>query len=101
MAFHQPWQTVSEITTLWKLQVLLRLLPRESSRAFAATLVLGGVCGLVAVAFHGNLQWASIRASGLLSAVPSPFGFLGIVLLPALAAWVAGIVLVRSRLPAA
>lgn len=99
---NRPRQSLAELATLWKVQVLLRLLPRESTRAFAATLVLGAVCGLVAVAFHGSLEWASDHVWALLAGIRSPLlGAVGIVLAPALAAWIAGVLLVRSRLPAA
>ncbi|HXP91613.1 MAG TPA: chloride channel protein [Fibrobacteria bacterium] len=99
--FHKPRQSLAELGILWRVQVLLRLLPRESTRAFAATLVLGAVCGLVTVAFHGSLEWASYKVGFLLREIPSPYGAFGIILVPALAAWLAGILLVRSRLPAA
>jgi CIC family chloride channel protein len=98
---NKPRQTLSELSTLWKVQVLLRLLPRESARSFAATLVLGVLCGLVAVAFHGSLEWTSGKVLGLFHVLPRSLSAIGLVLLPALAAWVSGILLVRSRLPAA
>jgi len=99
--FHKPRQSLAEIGMLWKVQVLLRLLPRESQRAFAATLFLGAACGLVTVAFHGSLEWASYKVGHILHAIPSPYGALGIILVPALAAWIAGVILVRTKLPAA
>jgi CIC family chloride channel protein len=99
---NKPRQSLAELATVWKVQVLLRLFPRESTRAFAATLVLGAVCGLVAVAFHGSLEWASSHVWALLAGIRSPvFGAVGIILVPALAAWIAGTILVRSKLPAA
>lgn len=98
--FHRPRQILSELSTLWKIQVLLRLLPRESTRAFVATLVLGSACGLVAVAFHGSLEWSGAQASALLHMLPGPAGAAGLILLPAVCAWVAGVLLVKSRLPA-
>jgi len=91
----------SELSTLWKIQVLLRILPNETSRVFAATLAMGALCGLVAVAFHGSLQWSTNRVAQFLASLPAAARMLGIVVLPGIAAWIAGVVLVRSRLPAA
>lgn len=99
--FHKPRQILSELSTLWKIQVLLRHFPRESTRAFVATLILGSVCGLVAVAFYGSLEWSSGKASELLHMLPGPLTAAGLIALPAVCAWIAGILLVRSRLPAA
>lgn len=100
MLFRKPKQALAELTILWKIQVLLRLLPRESSRAFVATLVLGSACGLVAVAFHGSLEWAGLVAKEAMDDMPTPLRAATMILLPALAAWIAGAILVRSRLPA-
>lgn len=99
--YNKPRQVLSELSTLWKIQVLLRLLPRESTRAFVATLILGAACGLVAVAFHGSLEWAGhvVRRIGENLPAGGRAGFM--ILSPAIAAWVAGVLLVRSRLPAA
>jgi chloride channel protein, CIC family len=41
------------------LRRFLRLAPNEKNRLFVLTVVIGGVCGLAAVAFHGAIQLAS------------------------------------------
>lgn len=97
----KPRQLVSELSTLWKIHVLLRVLPMESTRAFAATLALGAAAGLVAVAFHGSLEWAGSTASSVLSRLPGPAAAAGLIALPAACAWIAGIFLIRTGLPAA
>jgi len=99
--FHKPRTILGELSTLWKIQVLLRLMPNESTRAFTATLVLGALCGLVAVAFHGSLEWTSASVRWAMDKFPSMARGPVLVVLPALCAWVAGVLLVRSKLPAA
>lgn len=42
----------------WVVRTTLRASPTESQRVFALTLALGGICGLVAVAFHLAIQGA-------------------------------------------
>jgi len=99
--YHKPRSIVRELSTLWKIQVLLRFLPRESSRAFAATLFLGALCGLIAVGFHGSLEAASHWAGRLHDVSAFHLGWVLVVVLPMASAWVAGLLLVRSGLPAA
>ncbi|MEO7328370.1 MAG: chloride channel protein [Minicystis sp.] len=49
------WKRLKRFRRLWRLywvRVELRLVPTEAQRLFALTMVIGVVCGLVAVAFH-------------------------------------------------
>ncbi|HNY31238.1 MAG TPA: chloride channel protein [Fibrobacteria bacterium] len=94
-------RVVAEFSILWRIHILLRLFPKESTRVFLATLVLGGVCGWIAVAFHGSLGLTLRKAEGLVSAAPSSLQPFFVILLPGVAAWIAGAFLVVSRLPAA
>lgn len=64
-----------------------------------ATIVLGVVSGLVAVLFHVALEVVSDSAAKTVDAVPAWLAPLVIVAMPALAAWIAGVVIVRSGLP--
>ena len=96
---YRPRTILRELSTLWKIQVLLRFLPSEDTRAVVATVVLGVLCGLVAVAFHGSLTWTAEHVAAISRRLPAPLSMVFLVLLPALGAWVAGIILVRSRLP--
>lgn len=64
-----------------KLQLLgafIRLMPSESQRVFALTLVAGLLCGLAAVAFHLSIIWAESWLEGAALASPR-FLSLGIV----------------------
>ena len=64
-----------------KLQLLgafIRLMPSESQRVFALTLVAGVLCGLAAVAFHLSIIWAESWLEGAALASPR-FLSLGIV----------------------
>jgi len=101
LALRGPRAASREISTLWKTRVLLRLLPQESARILAIHLVLGMTCGLVAVAFHGTLQASSALVARLLASVPSPVSIALLLVLPAGSAALAGVLLVRSGLPAA
>lgn len=48
------WTELSD----YVLRTFLRLVPTEQQRLFALTLVIGGVCGLAAVAFHAMIRLA-------------------------------------------
>lgn len=96
------WQATSEeLSTLWKTQILLRLLPAIPARILGLNIVLGMVCGLLAVAFHGGLQASSALVGRILQSLPSFASFVMLLVLPAIGAWIAGVILVRSGLPAA
>jgi chloride channel protein, CIC family len=41
------------------LRGFLRLAPNERGRIFILTVLIGGVCGLAAVAFHSSIRYAS------------------------------------------
>ena len=90
---------VREIPTFWRVRILLRLLPDETTRMLVATIVLGVVSGLVAVLFHVALEVVSDSAAKAVDSVPAWLAPLVIVAMPALAAWIAGVVIVRSGLP--
>ena len=75
------------------LRALVRLMPNEQQRLFALTLVIGGVCGLAAVAFHGALivaeHWLIKRPVSFVS-----YQWIAwIVIVPTLGALVSGILL--------
>ena len=50
---HHPHETTDKL-----LRALVQLMPNEQQRLFALTLVVGGISGVVAVAFHGALTVA-------------------------------------------
>src|SRR5947209_1008137 len=68
-----------------------RIIPNESQRVFALTLIVGAACGVAAVAFHLSIIWTeSLLISGALSS--SHYAILGI-LTPALGGLAGGILL--------
>lgn len=60
--YRRLWRPRWRKLKLKLLQTFLRLLPAESQRVFALTLIVGAVCGLAAVAFH----LAIIKAENLM-----------------------------------
>jgi CIC family chloride channel protein len=68
-------------------------LPNERSRVFALTIVVGGVCGLCAVAFHAGILWATAQLLERSLAISGTMRLAAMVLTPALGALLAGIVL--------
>lgn len=72
---------------------MLGRLPHERSRVFVLTIVVGGVCGLSAVAFHAAISWATAQLLDRSLAVSGPMSMIAPVLTPALGALLAGIAL--------
>jgi CIC family chloride channel protein len=57
-ALARLWRARRRRAQMAALRLLLRLVPNERQRVFALTLVIGGVCGLTAVAFHLAIRFA-------------------------------------------
>jgi CIC family chloride channel protein len=75
------------------LQLFLRLAPTERSRLFILTLVIGGVCGLAAVAFHASIRAASAALIERSLGVPGKAWVIWALATPTLGAAVAGVLL--------
>jgi chloride channel protein, CIC family len=77
------------------MRIVVRFLPSEAQHLFALTLVVGAVCGLVAVAFHMSIHLAeSLMIERALSA-PGRSWMFWTVFSPTLGGLVAGYVLTR------
>lgn len=73
----------------------LRASPSEAQRVFGLTLLLGGVCGVVAVAFHLAIQGAE-RLLSIRSTTPEGWTWIPwVVLTPAVGGTIAGVILHR------
>ncbi|MGE0791712.1 MAG: chloride channel protein [Sandaracinaceae bacterium] len=70
----------------------MRLAPTETQRVLGLTIVLGAVCGLVAVSFHEAIHLASELILGNLHRIPLPLGFVLLVLTPGIGGLVVGAV---------
>lgn len=75
---------------LW-LTTKSRFSPTERQRLFGLTVLIGGVCGLVAVAFHVSIQW--VESQTIERAFESRSWILWVILVPTLGALAAGIAL--------
>lgn len=91
---------VLELPTIWKIRILLRILPDETTRLLVATILLGVLSGLVAVLFHVTLEVIGKASLETVASAPRWMRPLIMIALPALSAWIAGLLLVRSGLPA-
>lgn len=72
-----------------------RLLPDESQHLLAVTVLIGIVCGLVAVAFHVAIRLAEENLLGRAVTLGGPEGTALVILLPALGGLLAGVLLAR------
>lgn len=77
------------------LAAIARATPSEQQRLFALTLVVGGACGLAAVAFHVAIRFAERAMLARALALPGAASTAAVVLTPAAGALVAGVVLHR------
>jgi H+/Cl- antiporter ClcA len=73
--------------------ISLRVAPSEPQRLFGLTIAIGGICGIVAVAFHEAIQLA--QELGIARAVgsTSEWAMLAVALLPALGGLLVGLFL--------
>ncbi len=70
-----------------------RFSPTERQRLFGLTIIIGGVCGLVAVAFHESIRWlASLTIDRAFSASGDTW-ILWVILVPSVGALVSGVML--------
>jgi chloride channel protein, CIC family len=75
------------------IRLFLGLAPTERSRLFILTLVIGGVCGLAAVAFHASIRAASAALIERSLRAPGNAWIVWALLTPTLGAGVAGLLL--------
>ena len=75
---------------LW-LQTKARFSPTERQRLFGLTILIGGVCGLVAVAFHESIRW--VEAHTLTRALAAGDWIAWTIVVPTVGALVGGIAL--------
>jgi hypothetical protein len=87
------WTTYGQQIGRAALRRFVRLLPAERQRVFALTLLLGGLCGLVAVAFHLAIQAAEVRLIDRALNAAGQTWIVWTILLPALGGLVSGIIL--------
>ncbi len=82
--------------SLWRVQAwraLQRVVPSESQRLFAMTLVIGGACGLAAVGFHFAIAFAERTMIQRALAAPGRSWMIWSVLTPALGGLFGGVFL--------
>jgi CIC family chloride channel protein len=75
------------------LRGFLRLAPTERNRIFILTVVVGGVCGIAAVAFHASIRFASRVLIDRSLSAPGNAWMVWAVVTPTLGAAAAGILL--------
>ncbi|HWU87954.1 MAG TPA: chloride channel protein, partial [Kofleriaceae bacterium] len=69
--------------------------PTERQRLFGLTIAIGGVCGLVAVAFHQSIQWLERLTIDRAFAAPGELWIPAVIAVPSLGALAAGGMLYR------
>jgi CIC family chloride channel protein len=74
---------------LWR-TAKARFSPTERQRLFGLTILIGGVCGLVAVAFHQSIRWLEAHTIERAFAAPGDAWLAWVILVPSLGALVAG-----------
>jgi len=77
---------------LW-LTTKVRFSPTERQRLFGLTIAIGGVCGLVAVAFHQSIRWLQQLTIDRAFAAPGDRWIVWVLLVPSLGALAAGLML--------
>ncbi len=77
---------------LW-LQTKARFSPTERQRLFGLTIAIGGVCGLVAVAFHQSIRWLEVLTIERAFGAPGDSWIGWVILVPTLGALLAGAML--------
>jgi CIC family chloride channel protein len=83
-------------TRLWRLYWLraeVRLVPTETQRLFALTIIIGASCGLAAVAFHRAIQIAEILLIDRAMAVPNASWIFWTIATPTVGGLLAGALL--------
>lgn len=74
---------------------LYRLLPNESQHLFALTLVVGALCGLIAVAFHLAIRGSERLLIDRALSLPEPWWQVAAVLTPTFGGLVVGVLLAK------
>lgn len=77
---------------LW-LSTKARFSPTERQRLFGLTIAIGGVCGLVAVAFHQSIRWLETLTIERAFGAPADAWILWVILVPSIGALVSGVML--------
>lgn len=77
---------------LWLL-TKARFSPTERQRLFGLTIAIGGVCGLVAVAFHESIRWVEGQTIERAFAAPVDTWIGWVILVPSLGALASGAML--------
>jgi len=77
---------------LW-LTAKSRFSPTERQRLFGLTIAIGGVCGLVAVAFHQSIRWVEQLTIERAFGAPGDAWIFLVILVPSTGALVAGVML--------
>ncbi len=77
---------------LW-LATKARFSPTERQRLFGLTIMIGGVCGLVAVAFHQSIRWVERLTIERAFAAPGDTWIGWVILVPSVGALAAGVML--------
>lgn len=78
---------------LWVGRTATRLVPSEQQRLFALTILLGGICGLAAVAFHLTIRFAERQMIARAMAAPGRSWIAATILTPTLGGALAGLLL--------
>lgn len=77
---------------LW-LTTKARFSPTERQRLFGLTILIGGVCGLVAVAFHQSIRWVERLTIERAFEAPRETWILWVIVVPSVGALIAGLML--------
>ena len=77
---------------LW-LTTKARFTPTERQRLFGLTIMIGGVCGLVAVAFHQSIRWLETLTIERAFRAPGDTWIVWVILVPSMGALVSGVML--------
>lgn len=80
----------------WLVRYSIRFAPTEAQRTFGVTLIAGGICGLIAVAFHSVIVAADALLISRAQRAPWPGWLVLTLLCPALGGLLSGIALARA-----
>jgi CIC family chloride channel protein len=80
----------------WVVRYSIRFAPTEAQRTFGVTLLVGGGCGLLAVAFHSAIVAADAQLISRAQRAPGPWWPVLTLLCPTLGGLIAGLVLTRA-----
>lgn len=80
----------------WVVRYSIRFAPTEAQRTFGVTLLVGGGCGLLAVAFHSAIVAADAQLISRAQRAPGPWWMVLTPLCPALGGLIAGVALTRA-----